>query len=401
MRFLYLFLSIMCFTHGSVKTGLENLLENPIYSELLKKKRIGLLTHSAALTSKLETSFDRLKNHNLTALFSPEHGLEGSHWAEKHIAHGEKNHLPLYSLHGAHKRPTKEMLDQIDLLVVDLQDIGSRSYTYISTLFYFMEEAAKAHKPVIVCDRPNPMGGEIVDGPLLEEKWRSFVGYINVPYCHGMTIGELALLFNKQRKIRCTLTVVPMTGYRRCMSFDETGLLWIPTSPNIPESDTPLYYPMTGLLGELQIVDIGVGYTTPFKIIGAPWIDGELFCKTLNEQRLPGVIFLPFHYRPFYGSLKGQLCHGARICVTDAAKLKPIKTAYMLLSILKSHAPAKFAQCFEKVRARREMFAKVNGTDQICTLLLTEKHPAWKMIEVYDKECRAFIEERSSYLIYK
>jgi len=370
---------------------------------LIEKKRVGLLTHSAAVTSDLETSFARLareKGIHLAALFSPEHGLNGSLWALHNVPDSHLGATKIYSLHGETKRPTSSMLGSIDVLVVDLQDIGARSYTYVSTLCYAIEEAAKAKVPVIVCDRPNPMGGDIVDGPLLEKKYRTIVGYIDVPYCHGMTIGELALYHNKSEKVGCNLTVIPMRDYNPSMSFKETGLTWIPTSPNIPEAETPLYYPITGLIGELQIANIGIGYTLPFKVVGAPWIDANKLCRALNRQNLPGVSFTPFHYTPYYGSMKNKACHGALIHVTNRRLFRPIKTAYLLLSILKSHAPKAFKKQAAVIESRREMFAKVNGTDRICEILLSEKHPGWKMVEHYDRAAAAFRKKRAPYLIY-
>lgn len=401
MRDFLFFLLCLTAVHGKVLTGLEVLLESDIH--LIENKRVGLLTHSAAVTSQLETSVDRLqreKSIQLTAIFSPEHGLNGSFWSERNVPSSRQGSIVVHSLHGKYKRPTPQMLKDIDVLIVDLQDIGARSYTYVSTLCYAMEEAAKVNLPVIVCDRPNPMGGEIVDGPLLERDYRSIVGYIDVPYCHGMTIGELARYHNATEKIGCKLTVIAMRGYDPAMSFDQTGLTWVPTSPNMPQADTPLYYPITGLIGELQIANIGIGYTLPFKIIGAPWIKSDAFCSALNRQNLPGVTFTPFHYTPYYGSLKNQPCQGALIHVTDRRLFRPIKTAYLLLSILKSHNPKAFKKQTAQIESRRKMFAKVNGTDRICELLLKEKHPGWKMVEHYDRAAAAFRKKRAPYLIY-
>lgn len=401
MRRLFLCLLYLAAIHAKVLTGLEVLLEDN--RSLIENKRIGLLTHSAAVTSEMETSIARLareKNLKLAALFAPEHGLNGSLWANTSVPSSALGPICIHSLHGTHKRPTPEMLQGIDVLIADLQDIGARSYTYISTLCFMIEEAAKAHIPLIVCDRPNPMGGEIVDGPRLEKKYRSIVGYIDVPYCHGMTIGELALYYNKTEKIGCELTVIPMRGYKPSMSFEETGLMWIPPSPNIPEATTPLYYPVTGLIGELQIANIGIGYTLPFKVVGAPWIDADSLAHALSQQNLSGVAFTPFHYTPFYGSMKTQPCHGVLIRITNQKTFRPMKTAYLLLSILKSHAPKAFKKQIDLIESRRAMFAKVNGTDRICELLLKEKHPGWKMVEHYERAAVAFKKERVPYLIY-
>ena len=276
-----------------ITLGSDQLLDSK-YTPLLKGKRIGLVTNHTAVNCRMESTIDLFKAGSkkglftLTALFAPEHGLTGSTYAGESILDDEDEEgIPIYSLHGKTRRPTGDMLKQIDVLVYDIQDIGSRSYTYISTLFYAMEECAKKNIQVIVLDRPNPLNGLTVDGPMMEEQYRSFLGYINVPYCHGMTIGELARFFNGEYEIGCKLTVIPMKGWSRRMSFDETGLPWIPTSPYIPEATTAYYYPTTGVLGEFSLVNIGIGFTLPFKVVGAPWIDAKKFAQALNAKNFP------------------------------------------------------------------------------------------------------------------
>ena len=292
------------------------------------------------------------------------------------------------------------MLKKIDVLIYDIQDIGVRSYTYATTLFYVMEEAAKRKIPVIVLDRPNPINGMIVDGSMLEENWRSYIGYINVPYCHGMTIGELASFFNGEYKIGCRLKVIPMRGWKRRMSFKDTGLEWIPTSPHIPEADTPLYFASTGILGELDLVNHGVGYTLPFKVVGAPWIDAEEFAIKLNQQQLPGVKFLPFHYRPFYGSLKGQECHGVLIRVTDKLRYRPLSVQYLLLGMLKSLYPDRVKASLSGINTnKKELFCKANGNSEVLRILNEEQYAAWKMISYQKKERGDFEKVRAKYLI--
>ena len=274
-----------------------------------KDKKIGLLTNHTGVNKDLRLTIDLFLEHEgdykVIALFSPEHGLLGQHYARESVDHQKSENLPVYSLHGETRRPKPEMLKGIDILVYDIQCTGVRAYTYPTTLFYMIEAAAKEGIEVVVLDRPNPINGVTIDGPMLEEKWRSYIGYINVPYCHGMTIGELALFFNKEYKIGCKLKVIPMKNWDRSMSFSETGLTWIPPSPNIPEPDTPLYCPLTGLMGELSISNIGIGFTLPFKVVGAPWIKANEFAEKLNSQKLPGIYFQPFHYKPFYGLYKG------------------------------------------------------------------------------------------------
>lgn len=354
----------------------------------------------------MERTSDLLKNYckgkkcSVTAFFAPEHGISGSAHADELVHDGTaKDGIPIFSLHGKTKRPTKEMLSQVDVLIFDIQDIGSRSYTYITTLFYAMEEAAKYQKPVIVLDRPNPLNGITVDGPMMEEKWRSFVGYINVPYCHGMTIGELAMMFNEEYKVGCKLHVIPMEGWKREMSFQDTGLPWIPTSPNIPEASTAWYYPTTGIIGELQIVNIGVGYTLPFKVVGAPWIDADQFAALLNSQAFPGVKFVPFHYQPFYGKFAKVECHGVLIVITDKMKFKPVSTQYLIAGILKNLYPQKFKESLQKTLQRKDMFCKVNGTEEVYKLLAEERYVVWKLRAFQEKERNEYLERRKKYLI--
>jgi uncharacterized protein YbbC (DUF1343 family) len=332
-------------------------------------------------------------------LFGPEHGIGGDHYAEENMENQiDPEGIPIFTLHGKTRRPTDEMLKGIDLLVYDIQDIGSRSYTYITTLFYVMEEAAKKGIEVWVLDRPNPLGGQIVDGPMLEEKWRSFVGYINIPYCHGMTIGELAHYFNQEYQIGCRLTVVPMKGWKRNMIFHDTDLHWIPTSPYIPEANTAFYYPTTGIIGELQIVSIGIGYTLPFKLIGAPWIKGEALAKQLNKQNFPGVHFEPFKYRPHYGKFAKKDCQGVLILVTNPALYKPVSTQYLILGILKNLYKNQFNQALAKSTDRQEMFHKVNGTDQVFKILNQDGYSVWKLLSLHQEERKAFEKTRQKYL---
>lgn len=385
--------------------GIE-VLFTPEYQSLLRGKNIGLVTNHTGVTRSFQSTVSLMKQesgkigYKIVALFAPEHGIRGaSHAAEKIEDIHKAGEIPIFSLYGKTQRPTLEMLKGIDLLIYDIQDIGARCYTYSTTLYYLMEEAAKQKIPVIVTDRPNPINGVVVDGPMMEEKWRSIVGYINVPYCHGMTIGELARYFNEEYEINCDLTVIPMKGWKRKMTFSDTGLPWIPTSPNIPESSTALYYPSTGIAGELQIINIGIGYTLPFKIIGAPWIHAEHFAKKLNEQKLPGVIFLPFYYKPFYGNFAQMNCEGVLISVTDHESFKPVTTQYVILGLLKSLYPKEFHKALDGAKSREDMFAKVNGTDEIFHILKKKPYAAWELRSFHEKERSAFLEKRKEYLL--
>ncbi len=392
------------FCESAVEVGVEQLF-SPAYQSILNGKKIGLITNHTAIDSQGYSTIDLLKknakiyHYQLKALFAPEHGLMGLQYADETVKDMQDvDGIPIYSLHGETRRPTAAMLKGLNLLIYDIQDLGSRSYTYSTTLFYVMEEAAKARIPVLVLDRPNPLSGLIVDGPLLEEKWRSFVGYVNVPYCHGLTIGELAHYFNSEYRVGCQLTVIPMKGWKRHMTFADTRLTWIPTSPHVPEAQTAFYYPTTGLLGELQLVNIGIGYTLPFKVMGAPWIDAEQLAQQLNGQQFPGVYFHPFHYRPFFGRFAGQTCHGVLIVITDAHVYLPVTTQYLLIGMLKSLYPDAFQKALNASNQRQQMFNKVNGTAEVYRILKEEKYITWKLRALHQKERTEYLIKRQTYL---
>lgn len=389
-----------------VKVGADQLFTKP-YHERLRHKNIGIITNQTGVDSAMRSTIELLKmhakslNYKLKAIFAPEHGLSGSGYAYRDIHDGvDPDGITIYSLHGKTRRPTEEMLKDIDLLIYDIQDLGTRSYTYAATLFYAMEEAAKYKIPVWVLDRPNPINGVTIDGPMLEEGLRSMVGYINVPYCHGMTIGELALYFNGEYQVGCQLTVVPMEGWHRAMSFDETGLSWVPTSPQIPEAATAFFYPITGVIGELSLVSTGVGYTLPFKLIGAPWIDASLLARHLNAQKFPGIHFEPFHYRPFYGKYAKEDCHGVLIVLTDRKKFKPVATQYLILGALKSLYPKQFDEALKKMSPGKKIaFDKVNGTPKVCEIMSKDKYITWNLCSLDEQKRQNFKKKRIKYLI--
>jgi uncharacterized protein YbbC (DUF1343 family) len=392
----------LCFCASKVKLGVDVFLEEKIFLDL-KDKKVGLVTNHTGINSSCFLTSELLKDKplQLKALFCPEHGLKGAGYAFEKIEHSKDAcGIPVYSLHGETRRPTAEMLKDLDVIIYDIQDIGVRAYTYATTLFYVMEEAFKKNIEVIVLDRPNPMGGQLVDGPMLEDAYRSFIGYINVPYCHGMTIGELALFFNEEYKLGSKLKVIGMKGWKRNMKFSDTGLNWIPPSPHIPESDTPFFSASTGILGEIELVNIGIGYTLPFKVVGASWIDADLFAKHLNGQNLPGVTFSPFHYKPFYGSYKGVECHGVLIVISDSQKYKPLSVQFAILGILKSLYPEEFEKKIKALSAsKKRLFCLATGSDKVFSVMENEKYITWKLFE-HDREKREeFIKKREKYLI--
>lgn len=403
---LILFLSMPVFSYcKKVEPGVDVFFKEGFAAEL-KGKRVGLVTNHTGVSSNLRPTYElfmqNAEGFKLVALFAPEHGFRGEVYADEvcdDIASFKG--IPVYSLYGKTRRPTAKMLENIDVIVYDIQDIGSRSYTYATTLFYVMEEAAKHKIPVIVLDRPNPIGGQMVDGPMLEEKWRSFLGYVNIPYCHGMTIGELARLFNSEYKVGCNLSIVPMRGWKREMSFKETSLPWIPTSPYIPEADSPLFYATTGIIGSLGVVNIGIGYTLPFKVVGAPWIKAEAFAEALNVQKLSGVKFVPFYYRPHFGLYKGKPCEGVLIVVANKETFKPLTVQYLLLGVLKTMYPAQIKKALDGLDAsHKNLFCMACGNSQMLSLLTEEKYAAWKLIQYQKSDRDQFSVQRRKYLLY-
>ncbi len=401
MHLLFLLLLPILLSAQKVELGVDRFFTEKEYENYLSKK-IGLITNHTGMNSQFVQTYDLICPGSLKAIFCPEHGLMGTFHAAEMIGHGEKNGTSVFSLHGETRKPTPKMLEGIDLLIYDIQEIGSRSYTYASTLFYAMEAAKEKNIPVIVLDRPNPLGGDLVDGPMLGHELRSFLGYINVPYCHGMTIGELAKFFNEEYKIGCDLIVVPMKGWERRMTYMETGLTWLPTSPYIPEPDTPFYYASTGILGGLELVNIGIGYTLPFKVVGAPWINAEEFAKKLNEQKLPGVRFVPFSFRPFYGPFKGKECHGVKIVINDFHEYKPLSVQYLLLGMLKTLYPKEVNKKLKELSHEKiSLFAKLNGNEDFFRWLREEKYVAWKLILYQKDERKEFLAKREKYLLYK
>jgi uncharacterized protein YbbC (DUF1343 family) len=402
---IFILLVLLCGSlFAKIQLGVDLFFQEERY-KALKGKKVALLLNHTSVDGEQRALLELLqqveKEFKIVALFCPEHGLKGVAYNAENVAHSKEGKLTCYSLHGSHRRPTAEMLKGIDVIICDIQEIGCRSYTYATTLYYVMEEAAKKNIEVMVLDRPNPLGGLVVDGPMLKERNRSFLGYINVPYCHGMTIGELARFFNEEYKVKCKLKVVPLKGWRRDMAYHETGLAWVPTSPQIPEADTPFFYPATGLLGGLGLVSIGIGYTLPFKVVGAPWIEGKAFAQALNEQNLKGVKFLPFHFKPYFGPYKNEECHGVRILITDPKHVRPVSIDYIMMGVLKSLYPREVVQRLKALpESKRDLFCKANGNTVILDILLKEKYPGWKMVAVDKEERQAFLDKRQKYLLY-
>ncbi|MDO9548459.1 MAG: DUF1343 domain-containing protein, partial [Candidatus Marinimicrobia bacterium] len=359
------FFSIACVGGAkNVKPGIDVLLEEEL--DLLKGKRVGLITNPSGVNSQMESTVDLLYNHpdiNLVALFGPEHGVRGDVTGGFKVDDfvDPKTGVPVYSLYGKTRKPTPEMLKNVDVLIYDIQDIGSRAYTYIYTMALSMEAAAEQGKRFVVLDRPNPLGGNLVEGPVLDTAFSSFIGLYPIPFVYGLTVGELAQLFNSEFDINVDLTVVPLKHWKREMTGDKTGLEWVITSPHIPHSKTALFCAATGCIGELYTIDIGVGYTMPFELIGEEWMNANQLSEELNSYQLPGVFFRPLHYKPYYFTREGTQLQGVQIHVTDVQEFKPMLTQIHILCAIRKLYPEQLI--FDTNRTG--MFDKAMGTDKI------------------------------------
>jgi uncharacterized protein YbbC (DUF1343 family) len=331
---------------GVVSLGVDQLLERD--RGLIAGARVGVVCNPASIDAAFRHTADRLRDDpdvTVAALFGPQHGFR-SNLQDNMIEtpHGQdlRRQVPVYSLYSETREPTPEMLQEIDVLVIDLQDVGTRVYTYVYTMANCMRAASKHGVRVVVCDRPNPIGGASVEGARLREGWTSFVGQFPVPLRHGMTIGELARLFNDEFGIGCALDVVPLEGWRRHMYFDETGLQWVIPSPNVPTLDTAILYP-GAVLFEGTTLSEGRGTTRPFELIGAPWIDGERLADAMNARALPGVHFRPVFFEPTFQKHAGDTCGGCQPHVTDRLAFEPVRTAVELIAEFHRQDPARFS----------------------------------------------------------
>lgn len=374
---LSLLVSSVVFASGPVvKTGIEVLRDRGF--EGLTGKRVGLVTNPSGVDHLLNSTVDVLFNApgvELVALYGPEHGVRGDLYAGDHVkdSRDEVTGLPVYSIYGATRKPTKEMLQGIDIMVYDIQDVGVRSYTFISTLGLVMEACGEMGIEVMVLDRPNPLGGNKIEGCYVEPGFYSFVSQYRIPYVYGLTVGELAVMINEegmnrgqkgdQAPARCELTVVPMEGWTRDMVYEDTGLPWVLPSPNIPFKDTPMYYAAAGICGELYgFMNIGIGYTLPFQVFGALWLNPERLKEKLESYGLPGVSFRTIWYKPFSGSQKGQLVKGLQYFFTDYENARLTDTQFHVMQAVAELYPDKKA--FEIISGYG-LFDKVCGTDYV------------------------------------
>jgi uncharacterized protein YbbC (DUF1343 family) len=388
-----------------VRTGLDVLRAQQFAP--LRGLRVGLVTHPAAVTADLRHAADLLApapGVRLAALFGPEHGLLGQAQDLVGVPDGGAGAGPrvvsLYGDRAGSLRPTDAQLDGLDALVIDLQDVGSRYYTFQATMLFCLEAAARRGLGAVVLDRPNPLGGDAVEGPALRPGFESFVGVHPLATRHGLTIGELARLYRAERVPGCELTVVPCEGWRRDMDFDQTGLPWVLPSPNMPTVDTAFVYPGQCLLEGTNLSE-GRGTTRPFELCGAPWIDPLRLCARLRDEGLPGVAFRPAWFRPTFQKFAGQTCGGVQVHVLDREAVRPVRTGLALLAALREQSGPAFAW-------RREVYEFVTapiaidllfGSDRERTALEAGQSPA-EIARAWELEEEAFRARRRPYLLY-
>ncbi len=391
---------------AQVKPGIEVLRDRDFAP--LQGLRVGLITNPTGVDNELKSTIDILHEApgvELVALFSPEHGVRGDVHAGDHVAQytDPATGVPVYSIYGSTRKPTPEMLKDLDVLVYDIQDIGCRSFTFISTMGVAMEACAEQGKKFMVLDRPNPVGGNKIEGNLVEDSCISFVSQFPIPYLYGMTPGELAMYLNDKGLIgdnlKVDLTVVPMQGYTRNMSFRETGMPWVLPSPHIPNPETALLYPVSGILGELYAISIGVGYTEPFKLFCAPWIEAEKLAARLNGLDLPGLRFRPIHIKPFYSTNKGENIQGVEVYVTDPEEA-PLSLVqfYVMQELADMYPDHKLFDIADE--GRFNMFDKVCGSKEI-RRRFTKNYRVDDILPYWNKDVEAFRAASSPYYLYK
>ena len=393
-----------------VKPGIEVLQERGF--EGLIGKKVGLVTNPSGVDRYLNSTVDILYNApgvDLVALYGPEHGVRGDVYAGDKVEDTKDaaTGLPVYSLYGSTRKPTPQMLEGVDVMVYDIQDVGARSYTFISTLGLVMEACAAKGIEVMVLDRPNPLGGNKIEGCYVEQPFNSFVSQYRIPYIYGLTVGELAVMINeeglnrgqngKQAPVKCELTVVPMEGWERDMLYEDTGLPWVLPSPNIPFKETPMYYSAAGICGELYgFMDIGIGYTLPFQLFGATWLDPDKLKARLESYCLPGISFRTIWYKPISGSRKGELVKGLQYFFTDYENARVTETQFYVMQAVAELYPDKKA--FEIITGYG-LFDKVCGTDYVRNEF-SKRYKVADIVDYWRKDEASFREMSQRYHIY-
>jgi len=370
-----------------VKTGLTVLLTERF--DIVEGKSIGLITNSTGVDENLQGNISLLaKKADLKAIFSPEHGLWGAVQDAISIPSVHYNRIPIYSLYGKTNKPTAEMLKGINAMIFDIQDVGVRFYTYISTMAMAMEACAENGIEFIVLDRPNPITGNVIDGSMLDLAFRSFVGYLQVPIRHSLTVGELANLYNDE--VKADLTIIKMDNWDRSMWFDQTGLQWVMPSPNMPTLDTATVYPGMCLFEGTNVSE-GRGTTRPFEIIGSPWIEPYNLSEILNSQSLHGVRFRPLYFVPTFSKYNGENCGGVQVHVIDRDIFNPLKTALSMISTIRDLYPNDFQ--FNR------HFDLLIGTDKV-RKAISDGSSIDEIVASWENDLLAFSQLRSKYTLY-
>ncbi len=392
---------------AAVKPGIEVLRDGGF--KPLQGKRVGLVTNPSGIDNNLKSTVDILNEApgvRLVALFGPEHGVRGNAHAGDAVGDDvdPATGVKMYSLFGKTHKPTREMLSGIDVLVYDIQDVGCRSYTFYATMGVCMEACAECGVEFMVLDRPNPLGGNKVEGNLVEDGYFSFVSKYAIPYLYGLTPGELARYLNGEGLIKgkARLTVIPMEGWNRDMKFRDTGMPWVAPSPQIPTPETAFFYPLSGILGELYIFNTGIGYTLPFQLFAASWINADSLATRMNALNLPGLRFRPINIKPFFALSVAvdkslQEVHGVQTYITDPDRANLTLTQFYFLQVIHEMYPA--VTLFDQNPKRFAMFDKVCGTKEIRERFI-KRYRVEDIADYFNKDAREFKRRSAQYYLY-
>lgn len=408
---LILYIFLCTYAGAVVKPGIEVLRDRNF--EGLKGRRVGLVTNPSGVDRSLKSTIDILAEApevNLVALFGPEHGVRGDVYAGDKVGNSRdaKTGLPVYSLYGATREPTPEMLKGIEVMVYDIQDVGTRSYTFISTLGLVMRACASLGIEVMVLDRPNPLGGNKIEGSFVQPGFFSFVSQYRIPYIYGLTVGELALLINEESlnrgqrgnlaALKCKLSVVPMEGWHRDMLYVDTKLPWVLPSPNIPYPQSAINYPSSGICGEFSnYLNIGIGYNMPFELFGAEWIDADKLKAKLDSYNIKGVEFRTIYYKPFFGSKASRQVQGVQFFYTDYESATISLTQFYVMQAIYELYPDK--NPFVLSPGRNSMIDKVCGTDYV-RLTFSKRLRVSDILEYWNKDVENFRALAKRYYLY-
>ncbi len=423
MKFFFFCFLVLCSTANclvaqssfryDVKMGIDVIQTDTAQQALLRGKRVSLVANQASRSRELQTSFDILKGFSfctIASIMTPEHGFFGVARAGEEVNDGSDSlAIQSYSLYGKNRRPTREMLEGCDVVVYDLQDIGVRSYTYLATLLNVMDACAEYNKPLIILDRPNPLGGRVVDGNVLDTAVQSFVGPAPIPYIHGCTFGEIAQIANAEAWLKknadgtprkCSLTVIAMQGWQRWMTWEDTDFWWTPTSPHIPTVNAIRGAAVLGIAGELSLLSIGIGYTLPFQMFGTPTLKAEQWYDAVKKNPMHGMSLVETYFKPFYGKYKDSVCHGYFMSFRPDVRFKPYTVGIEMLLALRSFHPELF-EAGRYAPANQSMFNKVTGSPQMFEMLFEKKDNDEDIRKFVQRGIREFIELRKKYLLYE